>query len=160
MNCGQFTCGAGFAGHGCGVRFAYNNTQPYVADETLLAPLRGRVAAEQLQLQQAQEGNELWLQARTMVIPLTIIEGSNTRSATESIVPSVHVLSTPMGDSNVHNLMMLLWDASDLAPHLTVLPDLIEVSLRCRLLGRLRAWCHSHTLVNSFTSGFMKHFAF
>lgn len=144
-NCGQFVCGrdahqiqgqpalnnAVINGtHGCGQGFNLTAAAPYRADETILAPLRDQIAAEQTRLEQCQRA---WEEARSLDIP-PIVHTVKIETRPGSFLPVSELLPATMMDdeeSSVRQLVRVLWESFKLRSCLQVLPDLVEVGRRC-----------------------------
>lgn len=136
-NCGTFVCGRDFhggqgqAGHGCGQTFQLDAAQPYTHDESLLAPLRATVAAEQAKFREHEHAVSLWDAAIEMQVPVVSFSVER-RVSQRSLLPCSSFLSAgdTEVDSDVVPLVEVLLMGSRRAPHFSLLPDLIEVRMR------------------------------
>ena len=137
-NCGQFVCGRDFhggqqpTGFGCGQPFQLVQAGYYALDESLLAPLRARVAEERSKFREREHAASLWDSARSMQVPTLAfkIEGALSR---RSLLPcSSFLLAVPDSDtSGIVSLVKLLLEGSTRAAQYLLLPDLIEVRVAC-----------------------------
>jgi hypothetical protein len=144
VNCGQFHCGradgAIVGAHGCGKSFRLEHSPPYTTDEAILAPFRAHVIQVRSRLDLSQHGEIYWERARAMTVPPVTVLVKH--EAADSILPCMHLVSAASEiDDSSHQLMRMLWEATQLTSRLSILPDLIEVRqlvhLCCCLVAHL-----------------------
>jgi hypothetical protein len=143
LNCGSFRCGrdadGGVGGaevngiYGCGQQFSIDQAARYVADESVLGPLRTKIDELRTGLDRCEKGASLWERARNMEVPILSFR-IDKGSSGQQIVPTASILNQLRGDQSntgTASLLQRLRDGSDFVFQQRVLPDLIEVCPGC-----------------------------
>jgi len=140
LNCGNFVCGRdaheniGKELYGCGHAFNANGAPHYTADDTILAPLRAKVATESSHLHQCRGGAQLMKGAQNMDVPvlLHLIEKDDND---ELFVPTsvmmdamINYPDTPEAETPAIVMRILFEERANVERYL-FLPDFIEVRI-------------------------------
>ena len=134
--CGMFKCGQDAHGvigrevYGCGGDFQVDTAPWYRVNEDILAPLRATVEVERASLSTAHHGQMSWNRIRDYEVPeLAFLVGNAVRA---NLVPAVSILDSCDDDDKLE-LVRVLIRGTDLAKSLSLLADLVEVSL-CKII--------------------------